>query len=72
MREGELKKVIPFDIYDDAIVLRHAVTEGPDDVTFELTDTGPIQGDHYYVRVRLANDAMAWSSPIWVGGFPPR
>ncbi|MBJ40238.1 MAG: hypothetical protein CMD83_17555 [Gammaproteobacteria bacterium] len=72
MREGELKKVIPVDIYDDAIVLRHAVTEGPDDVTFELTDTGAIQGDHYYVRVRLANDAMAWSSPIWVGGFPPR
>ena len=24
------------------------------------------------VRVRQANDAMAWSSPIWVGGYPSR
>ena len=25
---------------------------------------------YYYVRVRQVNDAMAWSSPVWVGGFP--
>lgn len=26
----------------------------------------------YYVRVVQANDAMAWSSPIWVGGLATR
>ena len=25
----------------------------------------------FYLRVMQANDAMAWSSPTWVGGSPP-
>ena len=44
--------------------------DGLQDVRFEFTDTGKKQGDYYYVRIRQANDAIAWSSPIWVGGYP--
>ena len=27
--------------------------------------------DYYYVRARLKDGRMAWSSPIWVGELPP-
>jgi hypothetical protein len=56
----------------DAITLRRIITDGPFDAEFELMDTSTRQGDYYYVRVTQANDASAWSSPIWVGGYPPR
>ena len=38
--------------------------------TFSYTDEDdPRQGDDYSVRVRQANDAFAWSSPVWIGGY---
>ncbi len=59
--------------YQDAIVLRRIVRDGKRDIQFQHTDDqDPRQGDYYYLRVRQANDAMAWSSPIWVGGYPSR
>lgn len=70
--DGELREVIAFDGYNDTIVVRHATSGGPGDVSFDFVDHDTMQGDYYYVRVRLVNDAMAWSSPIWVGGFAPR
>ncbi len=34
---------------------------------FSLTDTGNSRDvDWYYVRVKQANEQLAWSSPIWV------
>ena len=61
------------DYPDDGILLRRIVTDGVRDVRFSYTDEDdPNQGDYYYVRVRQANDAMAWSSPIWVGGYSSR
>ena len=38
---------------------------------FEAT-TPPMRGDYYYVRVRQLDGAMAWSSPVWIGGEPSR
>ena len=63
---------LPFGEYTDRITLRRARTEGAMDVAFEFTDQGSRHGDWYFIRVTQANDAMAWSSPIWVGGFPKR
>ena len=58
---------------DDRITLRRLIRNGPRDVSFDYTDEDtPRQGDYYYVRVRQVNDAMAWSSPVWVGGYPSR
>ena len=69
---GAVRATMPIPDYDDYIVLRR-VGAGVRDVAFEFTDTStPRQGDYYYVRVLQANDAAAWSSPIWVGGYPPR
>jgi len=76
MREveaGQLVRDVPYDGFADRIVLRTLSGEGPLDVNFEFTDNGPARhGDYYFVRVHQANEALAWSSPIWVGGSPPR
>ncbi len=64
---------MPIEGYADGVVLRWIVTDGPRDLRFDYTDDeDPRQGDYYYVRIRQANDAMAWSSPVWVGGYPSR
>ena len=70
--DGKTRQVMPIDDYNDTVTLRRVVETGPDDVSFQIEDTGNIQGDYYFVRVKQANDASAWSSPIWVGGIPPR
>ena len=72
LRDGTVQRTLPFDIYEDTVTLRRLVTDGPDDVRFEIDDTGTIHGDYYYVRVKQVNEAMAWSSPVWVGGHPNR
>ncbi len=73
MTDGVFAVQVPAPDYMDGILLRQVVEDGPRDITFELSDSEePRQGDYYYVRVRQANDAAAWSSPIWVGGYPHR
>ena len=54
--------------YNDTASLRRIRTDGDTDVSFSFEDTSRRQGDYYFVRVEQANDAVAWSSPIWVGG----
>ncbi len=72
LEKGMTRTQIPVDVYNDTITLRRIREHGPDEVSFYVKDTGEIQGDYYYVRVRQTNEALAWSSPIWVGGFPSR
>lgn len=69
-----LTRTLPAPGYpDDRIRLRRLVRDGPRDVTFRYADADePRQGDYYYVRIVQVNDAMAWSSPVWVGGYPSR
>ena len=63
---------LPFGAYTDRIQLRRARTEGAADVTFEFTDQGTRHGDWYFIRITQTNDAIAWSTPTWIGGFPKR
>jgi hypothetical protein len=72
MTGGRLEQEVPAPDYVDRVLLRRVITDGERDVRFEVEDSSPKQGDYYFVRVRQANDAMAWSSPVWIGGFPPR
>ncbi len=69
---GTVRRELRFDGYEDVVTLRRIVAEGEMDVSFSVQDHGDRQGDYYYVRVEQANDAVAWSSPIWVGGFRKR
>ncbi len=72
MRDGRTAAELPIGPWVDRVVLRRVVTDGQRDLTFSLEDTGTLQGDWYYVRVTQTNDAIAWSSPIWVGGYGKR
>ena len=72
MTDGRVEQTVDGGDYQDTVVLRKIITDGPREVSFEVEDEGDRQGDYYFVRVRQANDAMAWSSPIWVGGYRKR
>ncbi len=69
MEDGKVEYTQTVDAYTDRATLRRIITDGPREVSFNLTDTGNRQGDYYFVRVVQANDAIAWSSPVWVGGY---
>lgn len=72
VKKGVTSKTLPVDIYEDTVSLRRVIETGISEVRFDHTDVGMLQGDNYFVRVKQANDALAWSSPVWVGGFPAR
>ena len=71
---GQLRQRIPQQDYpDDGVKLQRVINGGEKDVSFAITDAdNPDQGDYYYIRVQQVNDALAWSSPVWVGGLPSR
>lgn len=72
LEQGAVTRTLDFEGYADTVTLRRIVADGETDVSFEVEDQGQRQGDYYYVRVVQADDAIAWSSPAWVGGYPPR
>ena len=74
LNAGGVERALPTDDYpDDRITLRRLLRNAPRDVSFSHTDgDNSRQGDYYHVRVRQVDGAMAWSSPIWIGGYPPR
>ncbi len=72
LKQGAVSERIAAGEYVDTVTLRRVITDGEMDVSFSVEDSGQRQGDYYYVRVTQANDAIAWSSPIWVGGYPKR
>jgi len=74
LEEGKITRTLAGPDYpEDAITVRRVITEGTKDISFSFDDTSfPDQGDYYYFKVEQANDAIAWSSPIWIGGFPSR
>jgi hypothetical protein len=72
MERGTVSVNLSADSYIDKITLRRIITGGEMQASFEFEDTGERQGDYYFIRVRQADDALAWSSPVWVGGYPER
>ena len=56
--------------YQDTITYELISRDAATDQQFEFIDTrNPRAGDHYVIRVQQLDDHMAWSSPVWVGGF---
>ena len=72
LERGQAVQTLTVDDYTDRVTLRRVIKNGVMQTPFEFTDESTGQGDYYYVRVKQADDAMAWSSPIWVGGHPKR
>ena len=56
--------------YQDTITYELISRDAATDQQFEFIDTrNPSAGDNYVIRVQQLDDHMAWSSPVWVGGF---
>ncbi len=72
LKDGRITHTQTTDGFNDTTVLRRIVDQGEREVSFEFTDTGDKQGDYYFIRVVQANDAIAWSSPVWIGGHAPK
>ncbi len=74
LEQGRLEQRLSVPRYDleDTVSLRRVITDGPQDVSFEFDDPEVRQGDYYFVRVRQADESLAWSSPIWVGSHASR
>lgn len=70
--ETAVSQDMSFDGYLDSITLSRQGSM-PLETDFSLVDqANPRQGDYYFVRVRQADEGLAWSSPTWVGGSPSR
>jgi hypothetical protein len=70
LERGTASVNLPADYYTDKITLRRTIADGEMEASFEFADTSERQGDYYFIRIKQANDALAWSSPVWVGGYP--
>ena len=68
--KGAVTHNLPVDAYTDSVTVRHVHDTGVLDVEVSVDDESLRQGDYYYLRVVQANDAIAWSSPVWIGGHP--
>ncbi|NIP14730.1 MAG: DUF3604 domain-containing protein [Pseudomonadales bacterium] len=69
--EGATAAQLPAGQQADTIRLRRIISEGTLEASFAFDDVSERQGDYYYVRVRQADDGLAWSSPVWIGGHAP-
>ncbi len=69
---GEVGHTQVIDDYIDRTTLRRIIRDGARELTIKQTDTSAKHGDYYFIRVVQANDAIAWSSPIWIGGHNKR
>jgi len=68
------RQLLQIDEWQDSVTVEAGGSRAPDngaDVAFVFTDEGD-PGDWYYVRVEQVDGHLAWSSPWWVGGEPPR
>jgi len=69
--DGKLRQRIPQQDYpNDGVTLQRVINGGEKEIRFSYTDSdNPDHGDYYFLRVQQVNDALAWSSPVWVGGL---
>jgi len=72
LQNGEIGHTQMVDDYLDRTTLRRIITDGPRELSISHSDTSNKHGDYYFIRVVQANDAIAWSSPIWIGGHNKR
>lgn len=70
LQHGVVTRQYDVDGYSDRVTFELVKKQVPATQDFKFTDDRPWrQGDYYYVRVTQVDDGMAWSSPVWVGGF---
>ena len=59
--------------YEDRVRLERVNPESPSYVEFKPRDALPFaEEDYYYVKIHQLDDHVAWTSPVFVGGFDPK
>jgi hypothetical protein len=59
--------------FEESIGVRLLKDDAPLDHDINFVDReSPRHGDYYFVRIRQIDGGMAWSSPVWIGGFSKR
>lgn len=71
MKGDQLRKDMAFDSYQDEIILSRGGVM-PLEVDVSFLDKEGRQGDYYFLRARQADEGIVWTSPVWIGGSPPR
>jgi hypothetical protein len=73
LNQGQVTHHLPVDRFTDTVTLARTNLLAPKEVEFEFEDkTPPEHSDYYFMRVRQTNEALGWSSPIWIGGHATR
>ena len=58
--------------YDDLLRIERVNPQSPSYVEFSFSDASPFaEEDYYYVKIYQLDDHVAWTSPVFVGGFDP-
>lgn len=69
---GEVVRAYNVAGYHDSVTFELVDTDAPASALFEFTDRRDHgSGDYYYLRIYQLDDHVAWTSPVWVGGFDP-
>lgn len=67
---GPVSRYVEVAGYQDEVRFELINPEAPDFAEFRFNDVTPYgEEDYYYVRVLQQDDEVAWSSPVFVGGF---
>ncbi|MBV1878782.1 MAG: hypothetical protein KUG79_14165 [Pseudomonadales bacterium] len=70
VRQQRVDRKIRIKGYADEISVEMVNSAAASQLEFEFVDKTPrVAGDYYYIRVTQLDDARAWSSPVFVGGF---
>ena len=70
LKEETIVRTVSVNGYSDKVSFELVDRKADDEIEFEFRDRSPPrQGDYYYVRVLQLDDQMAWSSPVFVGGY---
>lgn len=70
MSKGRFDTTTPGALTPDRIALRTIRRDIAQERSIEWSDKGAANPDDYYfVRVTQTDGGMAWTSPVWVGGF---
>jgi hypothetical protein len=71
--EGAVVRTLQQSGYEDRVRLERVNPESPSYVEFSFSDASPFaEEDYYYVKIHQLDDHVAWTSPVFVGGFDPR
>lgn len=70
LSRGPVIRQVKVNGYQDQVRFELINPDAPSYVEFSFTDISPAaEEDYYYIRIHQLDDHVAWTSPVFVGGF---